>query len=165
MDGKEDKQYDGGAGLLFSPDSQRVAYVAGVGERQFVVVDGKEGNQYDGGAGLLFSPDGQRVAYAAKAGKKWLVVVDGKEENQYDRIGEGSPIFSPAGQRVAYVAGVVEKWVVVVDGKEGNRYDVILPTQNRGIAFDPSNTLRYVAMKLDEERLSFNRVEMTLSDS
>ena len=72
---------------------------------------------------------------------------------------------SPYGQRLAYVATRGNSWFVVVDGKEENRYDVILPTQNRGIAFDPSNTFRYVAMKLAEERLSFNRVEMTLSDS
>lgn len=47
--------------LVFSPDSQRVAYQAKDGDRLFVVVDGIEGRQYDdmleGGEIIFDSPD------------------------------------------------------------------------------------------------------------
>ena len=81
-----------------SPDSKRVAYAAGVGDKWFVVVDGKEEKQYDGiGEGTpIFSPDSKRVAYAAQVGNKRFVVVDGKEEKQYDgivTIGGGRIVF------------------------------------------------------------------------
>jgi dipeptidyl aminopeptidase/acylaminoacyl peptidase len=48
VDGKEQSPYEGIGGLTFSSDSRHVAYVAGEGPKQFVVVDGKEGRQYDG---------------------------------------------------------------------------------------------------------------------
>ena len=46
LDGEEGNQHDyiQADSLVFSPDSQRVAYVAEVGEKQFAVVDGIEGN-------------------------------------------------------------------------------------------------------------------------
>ena len=49
VDGKEGEKYDGiGAGtLIFSADSQRVAYGARVGDKWFVVVDGKIGRRYN----------------------------------------------------------------------------------------------------------------------
>ncbi len=58
-----------------SPDNRRVAYVAGAGNRMFVVVDGKEGKQYDGVASVpILSPDSKRVAYADQVGDKWVVL-------------------------------------------------------------------------------------------
>jgi hypothetical protein len=52
-----------------SPDSQRLAYAARIGEKRFVVADGQEGKQYDGiinlyGGRIVFdSPD--RLHYLA----------------------------------------------------------------------------------------------------
>jgi Tol biopolymer transport system component len=68
VDGKEQSSYEGIGGLVFSPDSQHVAYVAGTEPKQFVVVDGKEGKQYDGlvkGATCLFDSPSQ-LHYLAK---------------------------------------------------------------------------------------------------
>jgi roadblock/LC7 domain-containing protein len=48
VNGIEGRPYDGIGGLNFSPNSRHVAYVAGAGTKQFVVVDGNEGRQYDG---------------------------------------------------------------------------------------------------------------------
>ena len=50
VDGVEGKEYDGiGIGSpTFSPDSERVAYLAVRGGKGFVVVDGEEGKEYDG---------------------------------------------------------------------------------------------------------------------
>ena len=110
-----------------SPDSQRVAYGAIVGDKQFVVVDGEEGKRYDGiGEGtLIFSPDSQHVAFMARVGDKRFVVLDGEEGKRYDGIGEGTLIFSPDSQRVAYGTIVGDKQFVVMDGEEGKRYDGI----------------------------------------
>src|SRR3990172_3858051 len=108
-----------------SPDSKRVAYLSGLGNKRFVfVVDGKEEKQYDTiGRPLFFSPDSKRVAYVAQSGKKWFVVVDGTEGKQYDGIGVGTLIISPDSERVAYNAQTGNKWFFVVDGIEGKQYD------------------------------------------
>jgi len=142
-----------------SPDSKRVAYVARVGDKQFVVVDGKEEKQYDGiGEGTpIFSPDSKRVAYNARVGDKWLVVADGKEEKRYDGIGT-TLIFSPDSKRVAYKALVGDKQLVVVDGKEEKQYDGIVTLGGGRIIFDPPDSLHYLAAKgsgiyLVEERI------------
>jgi hypothetical protein len=67
VDGKEEKPYDGIDTLLFSPDSRRVAYMAAVGAKQFVVVDGNEGKPYDGfpkGTKIIFD-SGSALHYLA----------------------------------------------------------------------------------------------------
>ena len=95
VDGKEREAYDGIVKdtLIFSPDSQQVAYGAKLGDERFVVVDGEEGKKYDGiGEGtLIFSPDSRHLAYGAIVGKKSLVVVDREDGKKYDFIiGRGS---------------------------------------------------------------------------
>jgi hypothetical protein len=91
VDGVEGKEYDGVGGVVFSPDSQRVAYMARRGDKVLVVMDGVEGKEYDAiGVYPVFSPDSKRVAYEAKRGGKQLVAVDGVEGKEYDRFLEGS---------------------------------------------------------------------------
>jgi Tol biopolymer transport system component len=99
---QEGEQYDGigRATLLFSPDGQRLAYVAGIGVpgqggKQVVVVDGQPGKQYDGiGSNTLaFSTDGKHLAYAGAVGDKQFVVLDGKEGKQYDVAAKGGIVF------------------------------------------------------------------------
>jgi hypothetical protein len=55
-----------------SPDSQRVAYVAQLGDKQFVVVDGKEGKQYDNiitmGGGRIVFDSADSFHYLARKG-------------------------------------------------------------------------------------------------
>jgi hypothetical protein len=87
-----------------SPDSQRVAYVAQLGDKQLVVVDGKEEEPYDGIGTLIFSLDSQRVAYGAQVGDKWFVVVDGKEEKPYDGIVRGGSIIFDSADSLHYLA-------------------------------------------------------------
>ena len=64
-------------GVVFSPDSKRVAYGVKRGEKVFVVVDGVEGKEYNWVGWPAFSPNSQRAAYAMQRGGKWLVVVTG----------------------------------------------------------------------------------------
>ena len=79
MDGQEELRYDGIEGLVFSPDSQRVAYVAGRHGNHFVAVDGEEGSQFDDvvaareGRGVIFdSPD--QLHYMARRGNAFYLV-------------------------------------------------------------------------------------------
>ncbi len=62
--------------LIVSPDSQRVAYVAWVGNELCVVVDGIEGKQYDGilrGAKIIFDSPNSLHYLAVKRNDFYLV--------------------------------------------------------------------------------------------
>ena len=156
VDGKEGKRY---AAVLpppiFSPDGQRVAYCALIGDEWMVVVDGKEGNRYAGTleGTPIFSPDGQRVAYGAKIGDEWMVVVDGKESKGY--AGLSTLIFSPDSQRIVYEA-VGDKWMVVVDGHE-TTWDGI--ARGGRITFDAADRLHWVGVNGNVFVLASARIE------
>jgi hypothetical protein len=138
--------FDRGYGpLCFSPDSQRLAYVAGVGGGKLaLVVDGMAGKPYDtlGEDGPVFSPDSQRLAYGAREEGKWFVVVDGEEQERYDGFGRSALTFSPDSQRLAYGANVGKQFVMVVDGQRGKLYDSLWPP-----VFSPdSRRIAYAAL-------------------
>jgi Tol biopolymer transport system component len=140
MNGKEGKSYDyigavkafinakltWGIPPIFSPDSQRVAYLAMVGDKQVVVVDGQEEKPYDisgatafgspGNRAVVFSPDSRRVAYVATFGGKDVVVVDGKEGKPYDGI-LGKIVFDSANEL---------HYLVQKNTAEGRSYDIYL---------------------------------------
>jgi len=150
----ESFHYGSEAPSVFSPDSQRVAYSAKVGEKWFAVVDGKEEESYDYIVdGPIFSPDSQHVAYSAEVGEKWFVVVNRQEWWPFPVTGEpydffSGLLFSPDSQRMAHAVrvgkwAVVEKWAVVVDGKEEKLYDRI---GEESLTFSPdSRRVAYVA--------------------
>src|SRR5207245_2627301 len=135
VDGVEGKEYDAVAGpsLIFSPDSTRVAYMAGPRRKVSVVVDAEEGKPHESLVALLFSPDSKRLAYVALRGYrlvghlgggldvgeggKYHLVLDGVPGREYDFI--GTVTFSPDSRHVACVAGRGGKRFVVVDGMEG----------------------------------------------
>ena len=118
MDGNEGKAYPfiGVDTLLFSPDSQRVGYIASGDDKWFVVVDGKEGRRYGMVDSLTFSPDSQRVAYGIQTGEGWVVVVDGNEGRTYDDIitHEGGVVFD-APDKLHYLAVQGNKVILVVE--------------------------------------------------
>jgi hypothetical protein len=82
VNGKEGKPYDdiGTGSLTFSPDSRRVACVAIVGDKQFVVVDGNERKPYNiivgaGGKGFIFD-SAERLHYLAGKGNGFYLVTE-----------------------------------------------------------------------------------------
>ena len=113
--------------IVFSPDGQRLAYVAEEADQQFVIVDGIEGERYDQveTTSIVFSPDSRRLAYLAVKERGPFAVIDGAAGETYDRIMPGSLQFSLDSGRVAYAAVEGNEEFVVVDGERGKRYDLI----------------------------------------
>lgn len=91
--------------IVFSPDSQRIAFVAQKGNQWFLIIDGVETLlPYDGVvlSSLTFSPDGQQFAYIAEDKGKRFLVINGEEQTAYNQIAYFD--FSPDSQHTAYAA-------------------------------------------------------------
>jgi Tol biopolymer transport system component len=134
VDGVRGPQYDRIVGIyssepyfVFSPDSRRIAYVAGQTGAVRLVVDGKEGPVYSEIApqSVRFSADGKRLAYAARTAAGWTLVVDGVESPPHESIAGTSVRFSPDGKRIAFVASAGKSDYLVVDGVKGKTYERI----------------------------------------
>ena len=97
VNGKEQKHFEISLTPIFSPDSNRVAYIARDRDKMFAVFDGKEKKRYDSilANTLIFSPDSNKTSYVAKKDGKWFVVVNEEEGKTFDEILKYTPIFSP----------------------------------------------------------------------
>jgi len=120
VDGKEGKAYAQvtGDSVIFSADKKAMAYIAGDGNKNFVVLNGKEGPAFDQVADLRFSPAKSLLAYRARRGLEHFVVVGGKQLGPYGEVEARTLVFSPDGESVAWAAfGENGQWSVYVDGK------------------------------------------------
>lgn len=136
-----------GSKTFFSPDGERVGYMARSGEKWRVVIDGAESAACTRVEGLRFSPDSKHVMYLAKNGEKWYLVVDNKS---YE--GMTSAVFSPDSRHIAWIGPTEEEGrAVFLDGKPGKRYGGI-----SRLRFSPdSKSFAYVA----DGHVVFNGVE------
>jgi hypothetical protein len=142
-DGVEVKEGTGPSGLVFSPDSKRIAHEGSVfspdsmrlacvglnGNKRLVIVDGAKGKEYDLIYSLVFSPDSRRLAYAVydPSRNRGHIVVDSMEDKEYQVV--DGPVFSADSKHVAYIA-VDEKVFLVVDGVPCKEYtNVEMPKQ------------------------------------
>jgi len=121
-------------GLLFSPDSSKLAYVIKNGNVWTVVVNGREQRSHRSvlELSLAFSPDSKRLAYMARAEETGffrrrkmvaMLVVDDKpgptwpHDESSGRNGVSNEIvFSPDSQRIAYAVAQEGRWTWIVDG-------------------------------------------------
>ncbi len=120
VDGKEGKAYTQvqGGSVVFSSDKKAMAYVAGDGNKTFVVLDGKEGPVFDDIYDLRFSPVGSRLVYGARRGLEHFVVEGGKEHGPYENVKRGSLVFRPDDKDLAWAAfGADGNWHVCLNGK------------------------------------------------
>jgi hypothetical protein len=118
--GKEGKAYTQvkGDSVVFSSDKKAMAYVAGDGNKNFVVLDGVEGTHFDEIYDLRFSPVGSRLVYGARRGLEHFVVEGEREHGPYENIQPGSLVFRPDGKDLAWAAfGSDGNWHVCVNGK------------------------------------------------
>jgi len=106
----------------FSPDGQRLAYVALL-PTMGVVVDGQADPTYGEVPtwSLTFSPDSEHFAYVAYSRDQWRLVLDGEPGLVYTRI--GCPCFSPDSTKLFYDVRKGEKAVVVAGEEESPEYD------------------------------------------
>jgi hypothetical protein len=161
INGHTHENYQGVSGLVFSPDSQHIAYVAMKKHGMIVVRDNKEiSDEYEdiSRSTPIFSPDSQHLAFGAKRGNKWFAVKDGIEEIPHNGFVAGSMTFSPD-SKLAYgyfegqLIGRLQiggKTIVMDDGNKIAEYD-----KGRGeslveksVLYSPdSKTLAYGAVR------------------
>jgi hypothetical protein len=170
LDGKDEKAHVGVMGLVFSPDSKRVAYTAIAGSKKWLtVIDGKEGAAYDALGTPGFSPDSKSVVNGAKLGEREFILLNGQPQiNGLAQKGyeeTGAPRFSPDGQRLVYRAKAGGKWLLVDSGKEQQPFDGI---EDDFYFSADSRHLATVAFEGDKEMvvvdgLEGNRYDMVLT--
>lgn len=143
--------------VLFSPDSQRVAYLARTGPTekvsQRVYVDGEPDDVELEFlvSGMTFSSDSKRLAYGGRRGNRFFLVVDGIKGDEYDALGHFE--FSADGKHVVFAALKGKKFVIVLDGKERAEYTSV----GAGPVFRSDGVFEYLVA----EKPSLYRVEVT----
>ncbi len=144
----EGKQYNGVYSITFSPDGQRIAYVADANDinnnNYFAVIDGVEGRRcHYQIPSILFSPDSKRTAYVATSVNEThheglCVFLDGIPGRQYATWTITGLAFSPDSQHLSYIVG---SDVLITDGVEQK-----LPDRSHGVKFSPdSKRMAYIA--------------------
>lgn len=127
VNGQPGREYAGidTRALVFSPDSQHLAYVASLapaGNQSVslycVVRDGVESEPCEGVLDTVFSPDSSHFAYGARQNGKARIVLDGKPGRDYDLIASDSLAFSPDSKSLVYRAERDGKRFLVVAGEE-----------------------------------------------
>ena len=115
--------YDMVEGIVFAPDSKRIAYRALVGGKWSVVVNDKKGPDFSQLGVIVFSGDNKRLAYPACDKDGWCVMYDGKKGLACAEV--GNPVFSADSKHLAYRAVKDGKALVICDGMESAPFDEI----------------------------------------
>jgi Tol biopolymer transport system component len=107
LNGNRLKAYDlidQSTGILFSPDSQTLAYIAknNTSDGILLILNGKESPPVDGIKEVSFSPDSKETAYIISQDNDWYVIHNRVKEGPYDKA--QSLIWSPDSTRLAYIA-------------------------------------------------------------
>ena len=111
-------------GLMYSSDSEHLAYVASPEEKNWhLVLDGEPGPQYQRIKHVTFSPDSSRLVYAAKIQGKWHIVEDGETGPGFQEIKRVA--FSPDSASLAYIAKAEDGDLVVRDGEKSQTFDAV----------------------------------------
>ncbi len=106
-----------------------MAFVAGEGGRQVIVLDGAEFSRYGPDWTvrwpLCFSEAGGVVAcrLTSSTSERGCIAVDGRRGEEFDRV--GPPVLSRDGKHVAYRAHRGDRCFVVVDGERGPDFELM----------------------------------------
>jgi hypothetical protein len=162
IDGVEGEKYDKVHNVVFSPDSQRIAYIGEIitpdKETIFTaVIDGIEGKQYTYidifNDSMVFSPDSKSIAYIASNGSSRIMVIDGIESDNFNSV--LNFVFSPDSKRTAYIARINNSslnQIVVLDGIKSEFYNVV------NIKFSPHSEY-FIALVSDRNKDKYLLVE------
>ncbi len=144
-DGNPGAVYDKIFDLIFSPDSEHLAYVAIKDRQMILIVDGKELATHDRVGIPLFSSDSKRFTYAFQKKNKWYIVIDENQSPSYEQVYK--LVFSPDLKRFSYTAKKKGKWFCIVDGKEGPGFEKGID----GFRFSPdSSRYAYIGVNNDD---------------
>jgi hypothetical protein len=121
IDGKPGNIYDAidPKSVVFSPDSQNVAYFAKRNETWILVIGNEEVKLCNAAKGYpMFSNDSKRCAVMIRDNNGWMAFVSG-EENLKSYLNVKALQFSPNLSRIGYLAQLEDKkWVAVIDHQE-----------------------------------------------
>ena len=120
-DGKEGPKFEVGittdVGIVFSPDSDHVAYVGINNNNSCIFVkDNKKLRSYEKIEKVKFSPDSKHVAYTAMEKGNWFVVLDDQPGEKYDKVRR--LMFSPDSSQLVYEALKNKRPIIVKNDKE-----------------------------------------------
>ena len=120
-----------------------MAFVAGEGGRQIIVLDDAEYSRYGPdwivNWPLYFSEVGDAVAcrLTSRTAQRECIAIDGRRGEEFDRV--GPPALSRDGRHVAYRAQQGDRCFVVVDGRRGPdgefMSDPAISADGRGVAY------------------------------
>ncbi len=121
---KPQKEYAFIGLFAYSPNSNRVAYLAKKGKDFMVVLDGKESPISGETIGMMtFSPDSSRFAYGLFSEGKWHLVIDGEKGPAASMAIQFT--FSPDSKKYAYSARFDNRERLIVDGRTMCEFDKI----------------------------------------
>lgn len=106
IDGQAGLDYRSAGNYTFSPDSKRLAYVAGNDGKQFLVLDGKEHGPYGDVRHVVFSPDGRQAAWAGQVNQyNARAFLEGQPGVDVPNPGITWMGFSPSDGQLIYMGG------------------------------------------------------------
>lgn len=128
--------FDAVGAMVFSPNGNRLGYMARSAARGYFVIDGERGEEFDAimpeegtHANYLedvpyFNHNGSSFAYRARFGNKDFVVVDGEAGELFDGI-SGTPSFVPGSSSLVYGASQSLEEFFIIDGTRTESYERI----------------------------------------
>ncbi len=113
VDGEPASLYDAIGMLRFEAEGKRLAYVARIGDQQYLALDEILLGPFDLIADFTLGPNG-KLGILARNNDRWQAVIDGQKSEVFDNL--GSIQFSQGGQ-YAYAAEQDDGWFIIRDGE------------------------------------------------
>ncbi len=133
--------------LTFSPNKEKVAYIAKMERKYYVFLGMEKFGPYEDVEELTFSPDGQKIAYVGKLNRNQYVFFGGEKFGPYDDVEE--LVISSDGKKLVYVIKMNKKHYIIFGNRELGPYDDV---DNLSFSAD-GNAISYTA-KIDKRKSS-----------
>lgn len=145
LDGEESRPYQEVMFGVFSPDSQRFAFCAGKDGMCFPVIDGVEGPLHKNIGPVMFSPDSRNSAHVADEAKKYKIVLEDTAYGPFDKVFGHE--FSPDNRYFVFEEMSSNGASINIDGTPGERFEVIIPRDEKVLAFTSPNQIHYFGVR------------------
>lgn len=143
---------------IFSPDDERLAFIAVDKGEMFVVEGEQSGPKFKHVQNLAYSPNGKRLNYVGKeAESKWFYVVDGHRTNAYGAL-PSKIEFSPDNRHFSFIAQRDGEHFLSIDGRDSKPIGRPLPGSRP--VFDGSTKLHTIVRRGNK----FIRMDIQIGD-